>query len=88
MDNDDDSLREPEKVLTKDSAGGRSLTPDADDLEKTKTQRDVEAGHGPATRVVTAQDWTGPDDPENPFNWPLSKRVYHVVISGLFGFSV
>lgn len=23
----------------------------------------------PLQRTVTAQDWTGPDDPENPLNW-------------------
>ena len=28
-------------------------------------------------RTVTAQDWTGPDDPENPHNWPMWQRVYH-----------
>ena len=39
-------------------------------------------------RVVTAQDWTGPDDPENPQNWPLWKRVWHAVPPGLFAFSV
>jgi hypothetical protein len=39
-------------------------------------------------RVVTAQDWTGPDDPENPHNWPLWKRIWHTIPPGLFAFSV
>lgn len=39
-------------------------------------------------RTVTAQDWTGPDDPENPMNWPLWQRVYHTTIPGVFGFAV
>jgi len=44
---------------------------------------------GPAVhRVVTAQDWTGPDDPENPHNWPLWKRIWHAVPPGLFAFAV
>ena len=39
-------------------------------------------------KTVTAQDWTGPDDPENPINWPLWQRVYHTTVPGLFGFAV
>lgn len=39
-------------------------------------------------RAVTAQDWTGPDDPENPFNWPLWQRVYHTTVPAVFGFAV
>ncbi len=39
-------------------------------------------------KTVTAQDWTGPDDPENPMNWPLWQRVYHTTVPGLFGFAV
>lgn len=36
---------------------------------------DVEKAHDkavppePLRRIVTAQDWTGPDDTENPMNW-------------------
>jgi hypothetical protein len=44
--------------------------------------------HHVISRVVTAQDWTGPDDPENPHNWPLGKRIWHTVQPGLFGFAV
>ena len=39
-------------------------------------------------RTVTAQDWTGPDDPENPLNWPLWQRIYHTTVPGLFGLAV
>ena len=35
---------------------------------------------GGLQRTVTAQDWTGPDDPENPNNWPLWQRVYHTYV--------
>lgn len=38
--------------------------------------------------TATAQDWTGPDDPENPTNWPLWQKVYHTTIPGVFGFAV
>jgi hypothetical protein len=34
-------------------------------------------------KSVTAQDWNGPDDPENPQNWPLWQRVYHTYVDSL-----
>ena len=40
------------------------------------------------TKAVTAQDWTGPDDPENPLNWPMWQRVYHTTLPAFFGLSV
>ena len=39
-------------------------------------------------KTVTAQDWTGPDDPENPINWPLWQRVYHTTAPALVGLAV
>ena len=39
-------------------------------------------------RAATAQDWTGPDDPENPMNWPLWKRIYNTVPSAAFAWIV
>ena len=39
-------------------------------------------------RTVTAQDWTGPDDPENPHNWPMWQRVYHTTVPALFCLAV
>lgn len=29
-------------------------------------------------------DWDGPDDPQNPRNWPTWKRMIQVVLSSLF----
>ena len=43
---------------------------------------------GELRKTVTAQDWTGPNDPENPLNWSLWQRVYHTLIPGLFAFTV
>lgn len=39
-------------------------------------------------RAVTAQDWTGPEDPEFPINWPLKKRLYLSSVPTLYCFSV
>jgi Major Facilitator Superfamily len=58
------------------------------------TEADLEAqppGHeeikheSPLHRTATAQDWTGPDDPENPWNWPSWKKVYHTSIPAFMG---
>ncbi|KAF1983308.1 putative bicyclomycin resistance protein [Aulographum hederae CBS 113979] len=67
--------------------------PREEEEEQDLGERDIEKAsqhstQGPATRVVTAQDWSGPDDPENPHNWSNLKKGYHVVIPGLFGFVV
>lgn len=39
-------------------------------------------------RIVTAQDWTGPEDPENPMNWPLWLKVYHTALPAIFAWIV
>lgn len=84
----EESLNEPEKIYSKTSSPSNSRIFDGD-IEKVITQPDLEAGNATAAKkVVTAQDWTGPDDPENPFNWSMTKRVYHVTIVGLMGFTV
>ena len=69
------SIQEPEKIHTKEH-----------DVSRSATNHDVEGT--PMRRVVTAQDWTGPDDPENPHNWPLWKRIWHTVPPALFAFIV
>ena len=59
------------------------------DIEKIATSNSHRSKHGsPAQRTPTAQDWTGPDDPENPHNWPLWKRLYHTALVGVFCFTV
>jgi len=35
---------------------------------------------------TSAKDWNGPDDPDNPQNWALGKKLYHTVIPGSIGF--
>jgi hypothetical protein len=70
------SIQEPERLRRKEDHGDTAVSPD----------HDVESS--PVHRVVTAQDWTGPHDPENPHNWPLWKRIYHTVPPALFAFAV
>ena len=54
------------------------------DIEKDAGQEEAAAG---LHRVVTAQDWTGPDDPENPWNWARGKRIAHTAVMALMGFA-
>ena len=44
--------------------------------------------HSGLAKTITAQDWNGPDDPENPMNWSLWQRIYHTTVPALFGFVV
>lgn len=37
---------------------------------------------------IVGTDWDGPEDSENPHNWPLWVRIYHATTPGLFGFAV
>lgn len=60
------------------------------DLEKSSShavQHPAGSGH-PVHKVVTAQDWTSPDDPENPMNWEIWRKVYHVAIPALQCFTM
>ncbi|GAB1731345.1 hypothetical protein NU195Hw_g5219t1 [Hortaea werneckii] len=42
----------------------------------------------PASQSITGQDWTGPDDPENPHNWSLLKRCLHIFPIAFLSFAV
>jgi hypothetical protein len=41
-----------------------------------------------ATEKTALVDWDSPDDPGNPKNWSVAKKVVHTAIPGFFGFSV
>jgi hypothetical protein len=60
------------------------------DLEKALTldTQHSKTNHAPATRVTTAQDWSGPDDPDNPQNWSLLKRCMHIFPIAFLSFAV
>jgi MFS family permease len=50
------------------------------------SSNDVEAA--PSSIPTTATDWSGPDDPENPHNWPFLKKVYHSGVTAVLSFVV
>lgn len=40
--------------------------------------QDLEKGPSKHSHPPTL-DWDGPDDPENPHNWPMGKKIIHIV---------
>ena len=56
-----------------------------DDLEKANLKATAPE---PLRRTITAQDWNGFDDPENPLNWSFKKKAYHTAATACLGFSV
>lgn len=44
--------------------------------------------NNPVQKTRTAQDWDGPDDPENPMNWPRWRKLYTVLMAGLQSFTM
>jgi hypothetical protein len=57
-------------------------------IEKPAPPDDDSETPGSLTTVVTALDWTGPDDPENPYNWSKARKFYHAFAPSLFAFAV
>jgi hypothetical protein len=60
------------------------------DVEKTAS-RGTQGSRRSAglNRVITsAYDWTGSDDPGDPLNWSIGKKVYHTIVPGLQAFVI
>jgi hypothetical protein len=58
----DGSFDSSVEIVESDSHKNTSGLPG--DLEKADTRAALSQ-----QKIITAQDWTGPDDPENPQNW-------------------
>lgn len=58
-----------------------------DDLEKASTHASKTQQPNPVMKLPTAQDWSGPDDPENPLNWSLGRRAYQTSMIALLAFA-
>lgn len=57
------------------------------DTDVNKSTSDEHASTHLST-VTTAQDWSGPDDPDNPLNWSTWKKSYHFWPIAFLAFSV
>jgi hypothetical protein len=58
-----------------------------DDMSPITPVPDPEKAIPPVPNSLAAADWTGPDDPENPQNWPQWIRHYHAVPPALISFA-
>ena len=87
-DQDSSSLSDIEKGDLFKEKDETALEPPMQELSRVKTIAQEEKGTPipPPTSSIT--DWNGPDDPDNPHNWPMWLRVYHATAPGLFGFAV
>lgn len=65
-------MASPESI---DSAKCEVVDASGTDLEDQQLSANGEKTSAPH-RTVTAQDWNGPLDPENPWNWPTWQKVY------------
>lgn len=48
---------------------------------------DAEKGIKAANTTVPVNDWIGPQDPDNPLNWPAWKRHFQIVAPAMISFS-
>lgn len=80
---EDDRSQRPASVASQDrvpySKEETSVpTSDNEDPEKGKDQHNA---------TLNPNDWNGPDDPENPLNWPVLIRYLHVVPPSIISFT-
>ncbi|SMQ45569.1 unnamed protein product [Zymoseptoria tritici ST99CH_1A5] len=75
-----------EAIEVGSSHDGDPENDDSYDVEKASTTHS-KTKHDPATPVVTAQDWTRPDDPGNPHNWSRWKKARHFWPVAFLGFA-
>ncbi|KUJ07188.1 putative MFS transporter [Mollisia scopiformis] len=53
-----------------------------------KLETDRESAGADLSEEVDLVDWDGPDDPQNPMNWPKSKKRGHVALVSIVNFLV
>ena len=67
------------EIARQSTRGSNAGTPE--DVEKSAAVED-----GADVEDENVVWWDGPDDPENPFNWPTSKKVMTCALVSLFTF--
>ncbi|KAF1841616.1 MFS general substrate transporter [Cucurbitaria berberidis CBS 394.84] len=74
-----DFSRSPSKLISEtSSADGVPFPPTADDAINAELKQDHSS----------LVDWSGPDDPSNPQNWPRSHKILMTVVICLYTFAV
>ena len=77
-----------EKKEEKFDSEHRSSYQIANPGEEQRINEQLAGSNPPFADPVNPMDWNGPNDPENPHNWPTWKLAYHTTIPALFGFTV
>jgi len=52
------------------------------DVEATTVQGSSCDVGSTAAKLPTGLDWNGPEDPDNPWNWPMRKRWFGTIVPG------
>lgn len=70
--------------MAADLESGHSKPPVSEDGHH--NQKFSESNQAPVERETKDNivDWDGPDDPENPRNWPSWKRMTQVILASAF----
>ncbi|KAM0308311.1 hypothetical protein ACHAO8_010120 [Botrytis cinerea] len=78
-------MTDPEKTSRMSSSSDNcDAVPDSLPVDAT-TGKDLESQE--QRIVVPPLQWNGPDDPDNPLNWPAWKKNWHVFTPALISFS-
>jgi hypothetical protein len=85
---DDPESGTAEKIEGKFDSEHQSSCQTANPGEEQRINEQLAGSNTPSADPVNLMDWNGPDDPENPHNWPTWKLAYHTTIPALFGFTV
>jgi DHA1 family multidrug resistance protein-like MFS transporter len=75
-----DYSRKPGKAISTSSS--------TDDVPATITTHDASLGAELKQHQTSLVDWSGPDDPSMPQNWPLSHKVIMTFIIAFYTFAV
>lgn len=81
-DSDTSTIADPESEIPVDMA--------RHDIEKVASHHSQVShrSHSEVHRIRTAEDWTGPDDPGNPLNWGIGKKLIHTLVPALQCFTM
>jgi hypothetical protein len=77
-----------EKSLGQASLPSRDrISGSKDELSNLSDHDDPEKGNERPAAAFNPTDWRGPDDPDNPLNWPAWIRYCHVVPPAVISFT-
>lgn len=88
-------MSQPDEQAEPGRTSQRHLDVEAGDRANTSATSDTAFSSGPASDVEKAGpspsedtdaliNWDGPDDPENPMNWPKRKRYMQIIMIALY----